>query len=57
MFWKILGVVVLVWITLAILGAILKLVFPLIALAAVGTGLYLLYRATIGRGDALKEPF
>lgn len=53
MFWKILGAVVLVWIAVIVLGAILKVLFPLLALAVIGTGLYFLYRSIAGdRTDA-----
>lgn len=44
-FWKILGIVVAVWIGLAILGALVKSVFPLLVISALIFGGYLLYKA------------
>ncbi len=51
MFWKILGAIVLVWLAVVILGAVLKALFPLLALAVVGAGLYFLYRSMTGEKD------
>ncbi|APB00158.1 hypothetical protein [Nocardia seriolae] len=48
MFWKILGVVVLVWIAFAILGALIKALFPILMVTAVIFGLYVLYKALSG---------
>ncbi|WP_405492152.1 hypothetical protein [Nocardia sp. NBC_00511] len=45
MFWKILGIVVLVWIAFAILGALIKSLFPILLVSAVIFGLYLIYKA------------
>jgi len=44
-FWKILGIVVAVWIGLAILGALVKSLFPLLVISALIFGGYLLYKA------------
>ncbi|MEU1209909.1 hypothetical protein ACFRAQ_09220 [Nocardia sp. NPDC056611] len=54
MFWKILGVVVLVWIAFMILGALIKSLFPILMVSAVIFGLYLLYKAVSGSKD--KSP-
>ncbi|MEC3954160.1 hypothetical protein VMT65_14065 [Nocardia sp. CDC153] len=54
MFWKILGVVVLVWIALAILGTLIKALFPILVISAVIFGLYLVYKAVSGSKD--KSP-
>ncbi|WP_162958314.1 hypothetical protein [Nocardia yunnanensis] len=54
MFWKILGVVVLVWIAFAIIGTLIKALFPLVMVAAVIFGLYVLYKALSGSKD--KSP-
>ncbi|GAB0105009.1 hypothetical protein JMUB6875_39870 [Nocardia sp. JMUB6875] len=54
MFWKILGVVVLVWIAVAVLGALIKALFPILMVTAVIFGLYLLYKAMSGSKD--KSP-
>ncbi|MFC3962010.1 hypothetical protein [Nocardia jiangsuensis] len=51
MVWKIIGVVALVWIAVAIIGALLKGLFPLLVLAVIVGGLYLLYKAVAGSGD------
>ncbi|AHH20191.1 putative integral membrane protein [Nocardia nova SH22a] len=48
MFWKILGVVALVWLALIIIGALLKALFPILMISAVVFGLYLLYKAVSG---------
>lgn len=54
MVWKIIGIVVVVWIALSIIGALIKGLLPLLVLAAIGTGLYLLYKAVSGSND--KSP-
>lgn len=51
MVWKIIGVVALVWIAVAIIGALLKGLFPLLVLAVIVGGLYLLYKAVVAGGD------
>ncbi|MFE3189760.1 hypothetical protein ACFXHA_12180 [Nocardia sp. NPDC059240] len=48
MFWKILGVVVLVWIAFAILGALIKALFPILIVTGLIFGLYLVYKAVSG---------
>ncbi|WP_198347279.1 hypothetical protein [Nocardia terrae] len=48
MFWKILGIVVLVWIAFAVLGWLIKVLFPLLLVSAVIFGLYVLYKAVSG---------
>ncbi|WP_460726242.1 hypothetical protein [Nocardia heshunensis] len=48
MFWKILGVVVLVWIAFAILGALIKALFPILVITAIVFGLYWVYKAMSG---------
>ncbi|GAB4584746.1 MULTISPECIES: hypothetical protein [Nocardia] len=45
MLWKIIGVVALVWIAFAIIGALIKGLFPILMISAVVFGLYLLYKA------------
>ncbi|WP_157103871.1 hypothetical protein [Nocardia harenae] len=51
MVWKIIGVVVLAWIAVAIIGALLKGLFPLLVLAVIVGGLYLLYKAVTDNSD------
>jgi len=48
MLWKIIGVVAVVWIALAIIGALLKGLFPILVISAIVFGLYLLYKAISG---------
>ncbi|RDI42873.1 hypothetical protein [Nocardia mexicana] len=48
MFWKILGVVALVWLALMVVGWLLKALFPILMISAVVFGLYLLYKAVSG---------
>jgi hypothetical protein len=48
MLWKIIGVVAVVWIALAIIGALIKGLFPILVISAIVFGLYLLYKAVSG---------
>ncbi|WP_169815511.1 hypothetical protein [Nocardia inohanensis] len=48
MLWKIIGVVAVVWIALAIIGALIKGLFPILVISAIVFGLYLLYKALSG---------
>lgn len=48
MFWKILGIVALVWVGFAILGVILDQLFGILVLSAIVFGGYLLYKAMSG---------
>ncbi|MBP1158325.1 hypothetical protein ABIC28_001105 [Rhodococcus sp. PvR044] len=45
MFWKIVGIVALVWIALAVVGALVKGLFWVLVVGAVVFGLYLLFKA------------
>lgn len=51
MLWKIIGVVAVVWIALAIIGALIKGLFPILVISAIVFGLYLLYKAVSGSSD------
>ncbi|MGI5217341.1 hypothetical protein [Nocardia sp. CA-290969] len=51
MLWKIIGVVAVVWIALAVIGALVKGLFPILVISAVVFGLYLLYKAISGSDD------
>ncbi|MFD4401868.1 hypothetical protein ACFWPH_03805 [Nocardia sp. NPDC058499] len=51
MLWKIIGVVAVVWIALAVIGALIKGLFPILVISAVVFGLYLLYKAISGSDD------
>jgi hypothetical protein len=57
MFWRVLGVIIAVWIAVIVLGAIVKALFPLLALAVVGTAAYFLFRAISGDQDSAKSTF
>lgn len=45
MIWKIVLAVVLIWIALAVVGALIKSLFWLVILGAIVAGLYLLFKA------------
>ena len=45
MFWKIVGIVALVWLAFVVLGALIKGLFPILVISAIVFGLYLLYKA------------
>ncbi|MEE2031069.1 hypothetical protein [Rhodococcus chondri] len=48
MFWKIVGMVALVWVALAVIGALFDHLFGILVLSAVIFGGYLLYKAIAG---------
>ncbi|WP_169812638.1 hypothetical protein OHB26_22850 [Nocardia sp. NBC_01503] len=48
MLWKIIGIVAVVWIALAIIGALIKGLFPILMISLVVFGLYLVYKAVSG---------
>ncbi|BAD58701.1 hypothetical protein IU443_10255 [Nocardia farcinica] len=48
MLWKIIGVVAVVWIALAVIGALIKGLFPILVISALVFGAYLLYKAISG---------
>ncbi|WP_433760074.1 hypothetical protein [Nocardia sp. CA-135398] len=52
MLWKIIGVVAVVWIALAIIGALIKGLFPILVISAIVFGLYLLYKAVAGSDNS-----
>ncbi|MFI1459646.1 hypothetical protein [Nocardia carnea] len=51
MLWKIIGVVAVIWIALAVIGALIEGLFPILVISAVVFGLYLLYKAISGSDD------
>ncbi|HLS78790.1 MAG TPA: hypothetical protein VK083_18575 [Nocardia sp.] len=51
MLWKIIGIVAIVWIALAIIGALLEGLFPVLVLGALVFGAYLLFKA-VARSDS-----
>lgn len=48
MFWKIVGVVALIWIALVLVGALIKGLFWILVVSAVVFGLYMLFKAISG---------
>ncbi|WP_189024141.1 hypothetical protein [Nocardia rhizosphaerihabitans] len=51
MVWKVIGIVVVALIAFWILGALIEALLPVLVIAAIGTGLYLLYKAVSGADD------
>ncbi|BAH33455.1 MULTISPECIES: hypothetical protein [Rhodococcus] len=51
MFWKIVLAVVLVWVALAVVGALIKGLFWVLVVGAVGFGIYFLVKAMSGSDD------
>ncbi|WP_169846673.1 hypothetical protein [Rhodococcus marinonascens] len=51
MFWKIVLAVAVIWIALAVVGALTKALFSILVISAVVFGLYLLFKAMSGSGD------
>ena len=50
MFWKIVGIVALVWIALMLVGALIKGLFWILVVSAVIFGIYMLVKAISGSG-------
>ncbi len=55
-FWKIVGIVALIWIALAVVGALIKGLFWVLVLSAVVFGLYILFKAMSGSGNKTQVP-
>ena len=55
MFWKILGVVAVVWLVLIVVGALVKALFPILMISLVVFGLYLLYKAVSGSKSTVDK--
>ncbi|MGB7235066.1 MAG: hypothetical protein WBD41_03700 [Rhodococcus sp. (in: high G+C Gram-positive bacteria)] len=51
MFWKILGVIVLVWLAFAVLGAVIKGLFWVAVAGAIVFGIYWLFKAITADSD------
>ncbi|MET9213970.1 MULTISPECIES: hypothetical protein [unclassified Nocardia] len=51
MVWKVIGIVVVALIAFWIIGALIKALLPVLVIAAIGTGVYLLYKAMTGSND------
>jgi hypothetical protein len=47
-FWKILGIVAAIWIAIMIVGWVIKMLIPVVAISVVVFGGYLLYKAVKG---------
>ncbi|MFC4126688.1 hypothetical protein [Nocardia rhizosphaerae] len=52
MVWKVIGIVVVALIAFWIIGALVKALLPILVIAAIGTGVYLLYKAVTGSNDS-----
>lgn len=57
MVWKVLAAIVLIWVAFAMIGWALDALFPLLALAAVGVGLYYLLRTMGSNKSSSKIDF
>ncbi|WP_157083902.1 hypothetical protein [Millisia brevis] len=57
MVWKVLAAIVLIWVAFAMIGWALDALFPLLALAAVGVGLYYLLRSINSNKSSSKIDF
>ncbi|MEU7767421.1 hypothetical protein AB0B25_20100 [Nocardia sp. NPDC049190] len=57
MVWKIIGIVAVVWVALAIIGALMKALFPILVISAIVSGLYLLYKAVSGSDKSTVSKF
>lgn len=51
MFWKILGIIVLVWLAFAVLGAVVKGLFWMAVAGAIVFGIYWLFKAITAGND------
>ncbi|MEV6768403.1 hypothetical protein AB0N05_07190 [Nocardia sp. NPDC051030] len=49
MLWKIIGIVAVVWIAFAVIGWLIKGLFPILMISLVVFGFYLLYKAVSGK--------
>ncbi|RVW03915.1 hypothetical protein [Rhodococcus xishaensis] len=54
MFWKIVGIVALIWIAFALIGALVKGLFWILAMSAIVFGLYMLFKAMSGSSDSSR---
>ncbi|WP_164877520.1 hypothetical protein [Prescottella agglutinans] len=56
MFWKIVGIVALIWIAFALIGAVVKGLFWILAVSAIVFGVYMLLKAMSGSSDSADKP-
>lgn len=56
MFWKIVGIIALVWIAFALVGALVKGLFWILAVSAIVFGVYLLFKAMSSNSDTADKP-
>lgn len=56
MFWKIVGIVALIWIAFALIGAVVKGLFWILAVSAIVFGIYMLFKAMSGSSDSADKP-
>lgn len=50
MFWKILGIVAAAWIALIVIGAVIKMLIPVLVISVLAFGAYALYKAVTSTG-------
>jgi len=55
-FWKIVGIVALIWIAFALIGAVVKGLFWILAVSAIVFGVYMLLKAMSGSSDSADKP-
>lgn len=56
MFWKIVGIVALIWIAFALIGAVMKGLFWILVVSAIVFGIYMLFKSMSGSSDAADKP-
>jgi hypothetical protein len=54
-FWKILGIVVLVWVALMVIGALIKMLIPVVVVGILAGGGYLVYKAVKSSGANISK--
>jgi hypothetical protein len=55
-FWKIVGIVALIWIAFALIGAVMKGLFWILVVSAIVFGIYMLFKSMSGSSDAADKP-
>ena len=55
MFWKILGVVAVVWLVLIVVGALVKALFPILMISLFSFELYLLHKSVLGSKSTVDK--
>ncbi|MDH6281879.1 putative membrane protein [Rhodococcus sp. LBL1] len=55
MFWKIVGIVALIWIAFALIGVVMKGLFWILAMSAIVFGVYMLFKAMSSSSDTADK--